>query len=476
MTTRITVANGNGIGPEIMQATLKILDASGVDIAYDTIEIGEDVYKKGSKTGIEDSTWETIRKNKVFLKAPVTTPQGGGFKSLNVTIRKALGLYANVRPCVAYAPYVETKHPDMNVIIVRENEEGLYGGIEYQQTPEVTQALKLVSVPGSERIIRYAFEYARQNNRKKVTAFTKDNIMKQTDGIFHKIYDRVSKDYADIKNEHWIIDIGTAKLADKPEQFDVIVLQNLYGDILSDVAAEISGSVGMCGSSNIGTECAMFEAIHGSAPDIAGKNIANPSGLIHGAILMLIHICEISAAEKIHNAWLKTIEDGVHTADIYNIETSKDKVGTQEFADAVIARLGQRPSKLKAADYDKVCMMKHFEFKHESVPAFERKLVGVDVFVYAKPETNIEQLAQKTKAAAAENFTLDSISNRGTKVWPNGYAETFCTDHWRMRLLFDNATDHKAIATLLLEFAEQGLETIKTENLYTFDGVLGYSN
>ncbi len=476
MTTRITVAHGNGIGPEIMDATLKILAAADADIEIDTIAVGEDVYKAGSKTGIEESSWNTLRRNKVFLKAPVTTPQGGGFKSLNVTIRKKLGLYANVRPCVAYAPYVETKHPDMNVIIVRENEEGLYGGIEYQQTPEVTQALKLVSVPGCERISRYAFEYARQNNRKKVTAFSKDNIMKQTDGMFHRIYDRVANDYTDIENEHWIIDIGTAKLADQPEQFDVIVLQNLYGDILSDVAAEISGSVGMCGSSNIGEACAMFEAIHGSAPDIAGKDIANPSGLIHGAILMLLHICQIEAAENIHNAWLKTIEDGIHTADIYNNQTSVKKVGTKEFAQAVIARLGQRPETLPAVDYAKVCMMEHFEFKHASVPDVKRDLVGVDVFIYAQPETKVEQLAEQVNVAADNVFRLESISNRGAQVWPDGCAETFCTDHWRMRLFFNGDGKHKSIARLLENFAEQELETIKTEYLYQFDGQPGFSN
>lgn len=475
MTTQITVAHGNGIGPEIMEATLKILAAAGADLAIDTIEIGENVYKAGNKTGIDDSAWESLRRNKVFLKAPITTPQGGGFKSLNVTIRKALGLYANIRPCVAYAPYVETKHPDMNVVIVRENEEGLYGGIEYQQTPEVAQALKLVSVPGCERITRYAFEYATQNNRKKVTAFTKDNIMKQTDGMFHKIYDRVSKDYSKIENEHWIIDIGMAKLADKPEQFDVIVLQNLYGDILSDIAAEICGSVGMCGSSNIGVECAMFEAIHGSAPDIQGKDIANPSGLLHGAILMLLHICQIEVAEKIHNAWLKTIEEGIHTADIYNAKTSTKKVGTQAFADAVIARLGQRPEKLAAVDYHKVCVMETFKFKHQSMPKINRELVGVDVFIYADPDSDTEELAKKTQAATGDMFNLKNISNRGTTVWPERYSETFCTDHWRMRLLFAKGGDHHAVATLLTNFAEQGLETIKTENLYDFDGQPAYS-
>ncbi|MBL4647362.1 MAG: NADP-dependent isocitrate dehydrogenase [Gammaproteobacteria bacterium] len=467
MTTPITVAHGNGIGPEIMTAVLKILDAAGAKLTIDTIEIGETVYNRGINTGIEASAWQSLRNNHVFLKAPVTTPQGGGFKSLNVTIRKTLGLYANVRPCISYSPYIKTKHPYMNVVIVRENEEGLYGGIEYQQTPQMAQSLKLVSEPGCERIIRYAFEYARQNNRRKVTAFSKDNIMKLTDGMFHRCYDRVTKDYTDIETEHWIIDIGAAKLADKPEQFDVIVLQNLYGDILSDVAAEISGSVGMCGSSNIGESCAMFEAIHGSAPDIAGQDIANPSGLLHGAIMMLVHIYQRDVAENIHNAWLKTIEDGMHTGDIYNSETSKEKLGTQAFADAVITRLGQRPQKFHPANYNKTCQINIPTLT--TLATTTRELVGVDLFIYASPNSNINDLAATAQDLADETFTLEAISNRGAKVWPDGIPETFCTDHWRLRFVSNHASSI-AIAELLHRCAKAQLDVIKTENLYTFDG------
>ena len=278
--TRITVAKGDGIGPEIMDATLRILKASGANLIFDEIEIGEKIYLSGNTSGIPADAWDIIRKNKVFLKAPITTPQGGGYKSLNVTTRKSLGLYANVRPCRSYFPYIHTKHPVMDLVIIRENEEDLYAGIEHQQTDEVVQCLKLISRPGCEKIIRYAFEYARQNNRKKVTCFSKDNIMKQTDGLFHQVFNEIAAEYPDIANEHWIVDIGAAKVADTPEDFDVIVMQNLYGDIISDIAAQITGSVGLGGSSNIGEECAMFEAIHGTAPDIAGRGIARPTSLI----------------------------------------------------------------------------------------------------------------------------------------------------------------------------------------------------
>ena len=300
--TRITIAKGDGIGPEIMDATLKILFAAGAQIETDEIEVGEQVYRSGNTAGIASSSWDIIRKNKVFLKAPITTPQGGGYKSLNVTTRKFLGLYANIRPCISLHPYVKTKHPVMDVVIIRENEEDLYAGIEHQQTDEVIQCLKLISRPGCEKIIRYAFEYAKQQNRKKVTCFTKDNIMKQTDGLFHKVFDEIAQEYPQLENEHWIIDIGAAKLADTPEYFDVIVMPNLYGDVLSDVAAQITGSVGLAGSANIGESCSMFEAIHGSAPRRAGQGIANPSGLLQGAIMMLNHINQSAVAERIQNA------------------------------------------------------------------------------------------------------------------------------------------------------------------------------
>ena len=303
--TRITVAHGDGIGPEIMEATLRVMEAAGAQLEIETIEIGEKNYLAGFTSGIKPEAWESLDRTKVFLKAPITTPSGGGYKSLNVTIRKTLGLYANTRPCISYHPFVQTKHPVMDLVVVRENEEDTYAGIEHQQTNEVTQCLKLITQPGCEKIARFAFEYARAYGRKKVTVMVKDNIMKLTDGLFHTTFDEVAKEYPDIENESYIVDIGAARLADTPERFDVVLLPNLYGDILSDVAAQITGSVGLGGSANIGDNFAMFEAIHGSAPDIAGQGIANPSGLILGAIQMLVYIGQPEVAENIHNAWFK---------------------------------------------------------------------------------------------------------------------------------------------------------------------------
>jgi len=468
----ITVARGDGIGPEIMDATLRILEAAGAELEIEEIEIGEKAYLKGYSAGIAPEAWESLRRTKVFLKAPITTPQGGGFKSLNVTVRKTLGLYANVRPCTAYAPFVETKHPGMDVVIIRENEEDLYAGIEHRQTDQVYQCLKLITRPGTEKIVRYAFEYARMNGRKKVTCFTKDNIMKMTDGLFHKVFEEVAAEYPGIEAEHWIVDIGAAKLADTPEAFDVVVLPNLYGDILSDVAAQIAGSVGLAGSANIGEHGAMFEAIHGSAPRRAGQDLANPSGLLLGAVMMLVHIGQSDVATRVHNAWLRTIEDGIHTYDIYDPGVSKEKVGTRAFADAVIARLGQEPQHLKPVRYTAEGRFTPPPLKPQ--PRAKKETIGVDVFVH-DPEATPDGLAARLQALEGDGLHLAMITNRGVKVWPEGLPETFCTDHWRCRFKADGPISHTAIVGLLGRLAGAGIDFIKTEHLCTFDGEEAFS-
>jgi isocitrate dehydrogenase len=475
--TRITVARGDGIGPEIMDATLHVIQAAGARIEVEEIEVGEKVYLRGISTGIEPSAWESLRRTKVFLKAPITTPQGGGYKSLNVTTRTMFGLYANVRPAVSYYPFVDTKHPDMDVVIIRENEEDLYTGIEYRQTHDMMESLKLISRPGSEEIIHYAFEYARSHNRKKVACFMKDNIMKLTDGLFHKTFDAIAADYPDLISESWIVDIGAAKLADTPEAFDVVVLPNLYGDILSDVAAQIAGSVGLAGSANIGDQCAMFEAIHGSAPRRAGQNIANPSGLLLAAVMMLVHIDQPDVATLVHNAWLRTIEDGIHTYDIFVKGVSKEKVGTKEFADAIIARLGQQPQTLKAVNYKSVPREPASILATSSVSNEKKELVGVDVYLDWHDGTP-DQLGASFERVQSEGFELKWIANRGAKVWPHGLPETFYTDHWRCRFMSQIPGDtitHSQIVALLQHIEDAGFDFIKIENLYNFDGHTGYS-
>ena len=474
----VTVAYGDGIGPEIMSSTLDILEAAGAPLEYDQIEIGEKVYLRGINAGIEDSAWESLAKSRVFLKAPITTPQGGGFKSLNVTTRKTLGLFANVRPIVSYHPFVKTNHPVIDMVIIRENEEDLYAGIEHQQTQEVVQALKLISRPGSEKIIRYAFEYARAYGRKKVTCLSKDNIMKLTDGLFHRIFDEIGEEYPEIQKDHMIIDIGSAIIADKPGTLDVVVTENLYGDIVSDIAAQITGSVGLGGSANIGETVAMFEAIHGSAPDIAGNGVANPSGLLNGAVMMLVHLGMADMARKVRNAWLKTLEDGIHTRDIYKDEVSRKLVNTKGFTDAVISNLGERPSTLAPARFE-VHHEPDFFPKLKELPKKKKELVGIDVFLdWDEQDRDANVLGEGlNKAAEGTGLKLKMITNRGVKVYPDGKPETFKTDHWRCRFVTraDEAANNSDVIALLNQLEAAGYDFIKTEHLYTFDGVRGYS-
>ena len=339
------------------------------------------MYARGHTAGIEDAAWEWLRRTKVFLKSPITTPQGGGLESRNVTVHKTLGSYANVRPCVSFHPYVATKHEKVDLVVVRENEVSLYAGIEHRQSDEVYQCLKLVSRPGCEKIIRYVFGYARANGHTRITCMTKDNIMYLTDGFFHEVFDEMKGEYPEIQSNHMIIDIGAARIATRFTDFDVVVTLNLYGDIISDSAAEVTGSVGLGGSSNIGDQCAMFEAVHGSAPDIAGRGIANPSGLLLAAVMMLVHIGQGDVAERIHNAWLSTLEVGVHTSDILHEKVSEVEIGTDNFTNAVIEWLERRPAKFTPVTYvggPPIAVAGRITPTH---PA-RKELVGVDVFLH----------------------------------------------------------------------------------------------
>jgi len=473
----IAVAYGDGIGPEIMTACLRVLNAAGAELDIQEIEVGEKVYRDGYTAGIKPGAWDILRDTAVLYKAPITTPQGGGYKSLNVTIRKTLGLYANVRPAASYFPAIDTKHPMMDLVIVRENEEDLYAGIEHRQTAEVYQTLKLISRPGTEKIIRYAFEFTKRNGRKKITCLTKDNIMKLTDGIFHKIFDEIAEEYPDIKAEHLIIDIGTAKLAAQPEMFDVIVAPNLYGDILSDVASQLTGSVGLGVSSNIGDEFAMFEAIHGSAPDIAGRGIANPSGLLLAAVPMLVHLGQSEVAANIHNAWKVTVEQGIHTPDIFREGRSKMRVGTTEFAYEVIQNLGKTPDILSTVSYSGDTITK-VTSKYEALNV-NKELVGVDVFIdWKEADRDANVMGKKLEEECnGDGLELVMITNRGLKVYPDNNFPSFKADHWRCRFQNPdgNPVTHPQLISLLGRIQDAGFDFIKTENLYTFDGEQGFS-
>jgi len=474
----VAIARGDGIGPEIMDATLRVLDAGGAALDVREIRLGEALYRAGHSAGIDDDAWSAIDATGLLLKAPITTPLGGGVKSLNVTLRKTLGLYANVRPAVAYAPFVPTRHPGMDVVIVRENEEDLYAGIEHRQTADVYQCLKLVSRSGTERIVRHAFEHARAQGRRKVTCVTKSNIMKLTDGLFDRVFREIGADYPEIEQEQMIVDIAAAKLAADPTRFDTIVTTNLYGDILSDIAAEVAGSVGLAPSANIGTRAAMFEAIHGSAPDIAGQDVANPSGLLLAAVMMLRHGGQHEAAARIHNAWLKAVEDGVATPDMARGNPPASPVGTRGFADAVVARLGETPRALAPVDPGghPAAAPRPDAARIDAPARPARTLAGIDVFVNA-PDAAPEALAARLAAVWPGPFDLQMITNRGVKVWPEGNGRTLLTDHWRCRFVADPevATSRTAAIELVLRLSRAGIDVIKTEQLYLVGGERGYS-
>ncbi len=475
--TPITIARGDGIGPAIMEETLKILKAAGARLEIEEIEIGEKLYLGGHSTGIDQNAWDSLDRTGILLKAPITTPFGGGYKSLNVTLRKTLGLFANVRPAVSYHPFVKNNFPGMDLVVIRENEEDLYAGIEHRHTINTYQCLKILTRPGTERIVRFAFEYAKANGRQKVTCMIKDNIMKFADGMFYEIFQEVGKEYPDLEQDRIIVDIGAARIGARPNDFDVVVTTNLYGDIISDIAAEVTGSVGLGGSSNIGRGFGMFEAIHGSAPDIAGQGIANPSGLILGAVQMLVHIGQGDIATDIHNAWLKTLEDGIHTGDIFRDGESKKKVGTEEFGDAVIERLGQKPNQMKAANYP-AGDTNRIEISNTTVlQGIQKTLVGVDIFIDFETRNGIE-FGEKLNAIETP-LDLITVAARGVMIWPNGIIGKYRNDHWCCRFMADPEGQKTIITadilTTLQKLHDAGYDVVKTENLYNFDGQRGYT-
>jgi isocitrate dehydrogenase len=469
---RVTLIAGDGIGPEVAQATRRIIDAAGVAIAWEEREAGAEVFKRGLPSGVPPETIASIRDTRVVLKGPLETPVGFGEKSANVTLRKLFETYANVRP-VREMPNVKTRYSGAGVdmVIVRENVEDLYAGIEHVQTPGVAQCLKLMSRKGCEKIVRLAFELARAEGRKKVHCATKANIMKFTEGLMKKTFEQIAPEYPDIEANHIIIDNCAHQLVRAPQQFEVIVTSNMNGDIISDLASGLIGGLGFAPGANLGSEVSIFEAVHGSAPKYAGKNVINPTAVLLSGVMMLRHLDELAAAQAIEHALLVTLEQGVYTRDV----RPDGSVSTTAFTDRVIANLGQRSSQWTVRDH-RPLNVPELPAAPDFVKASRRRTLGADIFVESPLAAG--ELGPSLEAIAEGSpLRLKMISNRGTKVYKDNGAMTDCVDHWRCRfVLRDGAQDldDGALFGLLAKVAAKH-RWMHVEKLQEFDGAPAFS-
>ncbi|MGE0403670.1 MAG: NADP-dependent isocitrate dehydrogenase [Kofleriaceae bacterium] len=427
---RVTLIPGDGIGPEVTDAARRIIDAAGVRIAWEVHHAGAAVFKAGQPSGVPPETIASIADTRVALKGPLETPVGYGEKSANVTLRKLFETYGNLRP-VREMPGVTTPYSGrgIDLVIVRENVEDLYAGIEHQQTAGVAQCLKLMSRVGCEKIVRLAFEVARAEGRRSVHCATKANIMKLTEGLLKQVFEAVAPDYPDIEAHHIIVDNCAHQLVRAPEQFEVIVTSNMNGDILSDLTSGLVGGLGFAPGANIGNEVAIFEAVHGSAPKYAGKNVINPTAVLQSAIMMLRHLDELAAARTIEEALYVTLESGIYTRDV----RPAGSVSTTAFTDAIIDNLGKRPERSRSRDVRALVLP-----VLDEVPDYRRvktrRTVGVDVFIEA--DASPEALGTEVSTLAdGLPVQLKMISNRGTKVYPSTGALPACVDHWRCRFV-----------------------------------------
>jgi len=470
---KITVIPGDGIGPEVMSAALKVVDASGVAIEPEVRQAGATVFARGIESGVPPETVESIRNTKVVLKGPLETPIGYGNKSANVTLRTLFETFGNLRP-VRELPGVTTPFTGrkLDIVIVRENVEDLYTGIEYMQTPAVAQALKIITRSGCERIVQLAFEFALAAGRKRVHCATKANILKLTEGMLQHTFEAMASLYPSIEARHILIDNCAHQLAMRPEQFDVIVTTNMNGDILSDLTSGLTGGLGFAPSANIGSDVAIFEAVHGSAPDIAGRNVANPTALILSAAMMLRHIGEGRAANDIEQAVLVTLESGVRSADMPG---SAKPSSTTGFAHAVISNLGKVSTTSGARDFQAVRLPERTSEVAATTVA-TRRVTGVDVFVEStmQPDELGEELAA---VAARSTFSLHAITNRGNTVYPAAARSVSLVDQYRCRFL---AKDRNAdisdpeILSLITRLGES-VRWMHIEKLQLFDGDDGFS-
>lgn len=474
MTTnrRVTVIPGDGIGPEVVGATQRALDALGAGITWERCEAGAVSFRRGLATGVPAETLASIRDTRVVLKGPLETPVGYGEKSANVTLRKLFETYANVRP-VRELPGVPSPFAGrgIDLVVVRENVEDLYAGIEHQQTPTVAQCLKLISRQGCEKTARVAFELARAEGRRRVTCATKANIMKLTEGLMKRTFEEVAREYPDIQADHVLVDNCAHQLVRAPEQFEVIVTTNMNGDILSDLTSGLIGGLGFAPGANLGRDVAMFEAVHGSAPTIAGQNIANPTAVMPSGAMLLRHLGLLAHASTLEHALAATLEDGIFTRDV----AAKGAVGTAEFTDAVIARFGRRAERLRARDHRPLVLPTEAPAPPAALHT-PMALVGADVFVRATdmPDALADALVKATEGSP---FRLKMISNRGTQVWPSPGALPDLVDHHRCRFVRrDNAAtpDDRDVLDLLARVGA-ARPWMHVEKLHTVDGAPAYT-
>ncbi len=470
----VTVIPGDGIGPECVDSAVKIIEATGAPIEWEERHAGASIFKQGLPSGVPQDTIDSIHKTRVALKGPLETPVGFGEKSANVTLRKLFETYGNIRP-VRELPGVPTPYSGrgIDLIVVRENVEDLYAGIEHMQTPSVAQCLKLISKKGCEKIVRLGFEVARAEGRKRVACATKSNIMKLTEGMLKRTFEEIAPEYPDIESWHVIIDNAAHQLVKKPEQFDIIITTNMNGDIISDLSSALVGGLGFAPSANLGNEVAIFEAVHGSAPKYAGKNVINPTAVILTSVMMLRYLGEFEAASAIENAVMYTLEEGTYRP--------RDVVGdaagapTTVYTDAIIKNLGKKPSNYQVRDYQAI-KLPQVSSEAATVIPDSRRVVGVDLFV--ESTENPVDIGKSVEILTADSaVTLKSIANRGTKVYPPTGTITDCTDQFALRLMARNTgtdlSDAQIIDAVQRIAARHKWSHI--EKLQEFDGALGFT-
>ena len=470
----ITLIPGDGIGPEVTHATCKIIEAAGAQITWEVCEAGAEVFKKGLPSGVPLETINSIVRNRVALKGPLETPVGFGEKSANVTLRKLFETYGNIRPVRQFAG-VESPYQDRNIdlVIVRENVEDLYAGIEYMQSPGVAQGLKLITRKGCEKIVRLAFEFARSEGRKRVTCATKANIMKLTEGLLKRTFEEIAPEYPDLQADHVIIDNCAHQMVRRPEQFDVIVTTNMNGDIISDLGSALIGGLGFAPGANIGNEAAIFEAVHGSAPKYAGKNIINPTAVLMSGVMMLRHIGEFEVADKVEHAVCITFEEGKHP--LRDMVGNEGSVTTSAFTDAVIANLGKTSKTWTPKPYKSI-KLPHVSNRADFVQAKDTQLVGIDLFIESplKPKELGDSL---TSLVQNSPMTLKLISNRGVMVYPSVGIMPDTVDVNRCRFMLKQEGSPLSDAQIfdLIKIIAAQHRWMHVEKLHIYDGKPGYT-